>query len=52
MSIFLQCETPGDRRVLIDKLTAANAKRTIGENDEDALVELVDAFDVRWVLAV
>src|SRR5690606_30166236 len=52
MSIFLQCETPGDRRVLIDKLTAANAKPTIGENNEDALMELVDAFDVPWVLDI
>jgi PhnB protein len=51
MSIFLHCKTSDDRKALIEKL--ANQKNLFNENSEDQkLIELTDAFDVRWLLGV
>lgn len=52
MSIFLYCKTSNDRRMLIEKLEA-NKKNHFNKNDYDQkLIEITDAFDVRWLLGV
>ncbi len=52
ISIFFECENSRCRKELIEKLQFE--KRNIFQkNQEDQkLIELTDAFDVRWVLAV
>lgn len=51
MSIFLHCKTSNDRKVLIEKLEAK--KNLFNKNDDDQkLIEITDAFDVRWLLGV
>lgn len=52
MSIFLHCKTSDDRKSLIEKLES-NQKNLFDKNyDDQKLVELTDAFDVRWLLSV
>ncbi len=52
MSIFLHCKSSNDRKVLIEKLEA-NKKPLFNKNDDDQkLIEITDAFDVRWLLGV
>src|SRR5690554_653382 len=52
MSIFLHCKNTDDRKLLIEKLEF-NKKDRFAPNDEDQkLIEVIDAFDVRWVLGV
>ncbi len=52
MSIFLHCKTNTDRKVLIEKLET-DKKYLFNKHDEDQkLIEITDAFDVRWLLGV
>lgn len=52
LSIFLQCETRHDRLALIKKLKY-NDQDIVARNDnKQKLVEITDAFDVRWVLGI
>lgn len=51
MSIFLHCKDADDRQALIEKLKA-NENSAFAEGDDQQLVEVTDAFDVRWVLGV
>jgi uncharacterized glyoxalase superfamily protein PhnB len=52
ISIFLACKNVADRNQLIKKL-GADKKNPFNENQKDQkLIELTDAFDVRWVLGV
>lgn len=51
MAVFFECENPNDRRKLIEKLVA-DKHLLEGNNDAQNLIELTDAFDVRWVLAI
>lgn len=52
LSIFLHCKNSDDRKVLIGKLEG-NKKSLFNENEEDQkLIEIRDAFDVRWLLGV
>ncbi len=52
LSVFLPCKNAADRKSIIDKLTSnKKALSTINDN-EQTLVEITDAFDVRWVLGV
>lgn len=52
MSIFLHCKTNNDRKVLIEKLEA-NEKFLFNKHDDDQkLIEITDAFDVRWLLGI
>lgn len=52
MSIFLHCKTRNDRKVLIEKLEA-HKKYLFNKNDDNQkLIEITDAFDVRWLLGV
>ena len=46
MAVYLRCESANERKAFVEKLTM-NAKIV----DLDAvLIEITDAFDVRWVL--
>jgi uncharacterized glyoxalase superfamily protein PhnB len=52
MSIFLQCKNSSDRKALIEKLES-NKQHLFDQNSEDQkLIEVTDAFDVRWLLGV
>lgn len=52
MSIFLHCKNKDDRKVLIEKLEA-NKKSLFNKNEDDQkLIEITDAFDVRWLLGI
>jgi PhnB protein len=52
MAVFLHCKTSNDRKVLIEKL-GAHPKNLFNKNDDDQqLIEITDAFDVRWLLGV
>ena len=50
IAVFLHCKTPDDRQALIGKLKSEKA-HLLAMND-DELVEVTDAFDVRWILGV
>ena len=52
MSVFLHCKSIKDRKVLIEKLVPGKKNLLIKHPDEQKLVELTDAFDVRWILGV
>lgn len=52
MSIFLHCKNTFDRKRLIEKLESDQANRFAKNHDEQTLIEVTDAFDVRWVLGV
>lgn len=52
ISIFLACKNTADRKQLIEKLVAHKKNFLIKNQEEQKLIELTDAFDVRWVLAV
>jgi PhnB protein len=49
ISIFLKCKDAADRRELIKKLEFS--KKSIS-TDNPELIEVTDAFDVRWVLGI
>ncbi|MBE8719578.1 VOC family protein [Sphingobacterium pedocola] len=52
ISIFLHCENTSDRKELIKKLEF-NPKTVFAKNfDDQKLIEVTDAFDVRWLLSV
>lgn len=52
MAIFLNCKDVYDREKLIEKLSADKRDLFLADNDDQKLIELTDAFDVRWVLCV
>ena len=52
MSIFLHCKNTDDRQALIEKLEFDKKSLVARDNGNERLVELTDAFDVRWVLGV
>lgn len=52
ISIFLQCKNIDDRKELIGKLEFANKNFFVNNYEDQSLVEVTDAFDVRWVLGI
>ena len=52
MSIFLFCTNTSNRKTFIEKLVFNKKDRFIQNYDDQKLVEVTDAFDVRWVLGV
>lgn len=52
LSIFLHCKNAADRKVLVEKLQFTNKHLFIKDDDDQKLIEVTDAFDVRWVLGV
>ncbi|MEO7215152.1 MAG: glyoxalase [Mucilaginibacter sp.] len=51
LSIFLPCKNIYDRRALLEKLGSDRCS-AVTRNYEDSLIEVTDAFDVRWVLGL
>ncbi|KQB98597.1 hypothetical protein [Pedobacter sp. Hv1] len=51
MAIFRQCTNKHVRKELIEKLMCSKNYFSIG-NDDDQLIEIVDTFEVRWILSV
>lgn len=52
MSIFLHCKNADDRQALIGKLKFNKQNFFVTDDDDQKLVEVTDAFDVRWILGV
>ncbi len=52
MSIFLHCKNTDDRQALTEKLEFNKEHLFASRNADQKLVEVTDAFDVRWVLGV
>ena|SRR5690606_36367499 len=52
MSIFLPCKNVTDRQLLIQKLVPDKKPLVAGNEDSQTLIEVTDAFDVRWVLGI
>ncbi|WP_257957592.1 glyoxalase, partial [Parapedobacter tibetensis] len=52
ISIFLHCKNTYDRQELIEKLKFNKRNLFVKNDDDQKLVEVTDAFDVRWVLGV
>ena len=52
LSIFLPCKNADDRKVLIEKLGSDRRGLSARNYEEQNLIEVTDAFDVRWVLGV
>jgi len=52
MSIFLYCKNTEDRQSLIEKLKLKEENLSMEDDASQKLVEVTDAFDVRWILGV
>lgn len=52
MAIFINCTNIHLRKELIEKLEFSKRDFLIRNYDDDKLIEIIDAFDVRWVLYV
>jgi PhnB protein len=52
LSIFLPCKNTDDRMVLVKKLGYESRSAAARNYEEDSLIEVTDAFDVRWVLGL
>src|SRR5690606_13246074 len=52
IAIFLRCKNAADRKELIGKLGARKTRPVTAHEDGNQLIEVTDAFDVRWVLGV
>ena len=52
LSIFLPCKNADDRKVLIEKLGSDRRDVATRNYQEDSLIEVTDAFDVKWVLGL
>lgn len=52
MAIFMHCKNTALRKALIEKLEFGKNNLLMRSHDDDKLIEIVDAFDVRWVLHV
>jgi PhnB protein len=51
MSVFLHCENINARKALMEKL-GSGKNLVVSNHDDQKLIEVIDAFDVRWVLGV
>ena len=52
IAIFFACNNAVDRKQLIEKLIVDKKKFFNSNQENKKLIELTDAFDVRWVLGV
>ncbi len=51
ISIFLNCKNKSHRRYLIEKLRPDDGFSTNFTHDQN-LIEIIDVFDVRWILGI
>lgn len=52
IAIFLQCANTYDRKAIIERLNPDKKNQLTSSDYDQNLVEITDAFDVRWVLGV
>ena len=52
LSIYLHCENSDFRKELISKLEPAKTDLSDGNDDALKLIEVIDAFGVRWILGI
>jgi PhnB protein len=52
MAIFMHCTNTDVRKELIEKLRPRKKKSFIRNDEDEKLIEIIDDFDVRWVLHV
>jgi len=52
MAIFIHCTDTYVRKKLAEKLEFGKNDSLIRNYDDDQLIEIIDAFDVRWILYV
>lgn len=52
ISVFLHCENTRNRKELIEKLEFNKHNFSANHADDQKLIEVTDAFDVRWILGV
>lgn len=52
MAIFLHCKNTYDRKELIEKLKADKKDAFVNRDDNQKLIEVTDAFDVKWILGI
>jgi|SRR5690606_96409 len=52
MAVFLHCRTANERQTLIEKLEVGKEHPTIVDCKSQKLVEIIDIFEVRWILAL
>lgn len=52
IAVFLHCKNLYDRQALIEKLEPDKSNLSARDPDDQKLIEVTDAFDVRWVLGI
>lgn len=52
LSVFLNFDHAAERRILIEKLMSLDNGASLQNTEELKLIELTDAFDVRWILGI
>src|SRR5690606_1066851 len=52
ISVFLPCKNAHDRKELLEKLEGYKKNFPAGNDDDQKLIEVTDAFDVRWILSI
>ncbi len=52
ISVFLPFESEVERKVIIDKLSPGSKELSTADDQYQLLIEITDAFDVRWVLGI
>lgn len=52
LSIFLHCENKTYRKELVEKLESDRRHFFANHDHDQKLIEVIDAFDVRWVLGI
>lgn len=52
MAVLVSCESEQERIHYIEQLSAASSNRELVTNTGQALIEIVDMFDVRWLFAI
>ncbi len=52
ISIFLHCKDTQERKALMEQLKPDQSRLFDGHCDDLKLIEITDAFDLRWILGV
>ena len=52
IALFLACENVAERKEVIERLRCHKLKSVVENEDSQKLIEVTDAFDVRWVLGL
>lgn len=52
VAVFLMCRNASERMILVKKLAVRPSPVPVAGNEQDKLMEVTDAFDVRWILGI